>query len=381
MQVSMIGLGKLGLEAAKVINKSYPVVGYDIMPIEAPFPVFATIKDAIKNSNWIFVAVPTPHHTEYSGSNPTSHLEPRDFDYAILKSVLNEIAEYIQPEQQVCVICTVMPGTNRRELCKIIPNILYNPCVIAQGTVAKDFENPEIVIIGGEPTNMNRSKLVDFYRSINGENVHIMEGSWEDAELTKIFYNTFTTLKITFANTIADITHKLGYGQSDLITTALAKCTRKITSPAYMHPGMGVGGPCHPRDIIAMNWFSKSINLGYDLFGNLSKIREIQAKNLAEKLCSYNLPVVILGMGFKDNIAQTDGSYALLVAHYVKEINGKVFYHDPLNNMYYVGNEPVVYLVTYHHDWINDYEFETGSIIIDPWRKNLKIPRCEVINL
>ena len=58
--------------------------------------------------------------------------------------------------------------------------------------------NPEIVIIGGEPTNPNRNKLADFYRSINGENVHLVEGEWEDAELTKIFYNTFLTYKITY---------------------------------------------------------------------------------------------------------------------------------------------------------------------------------------
>lgn len=381
MQVSMIGLGKLGLEAAKVINKNFPVVGYDIKPVVADFPVFATIKDAIKNSEFIFIAVPTPHHPTYSGSNPTSHLELKDFDYSILKDVLNEIAEYLQPEQQVCVICTVMPGTTRRELTKIIPNILYNPTVIAQGTVALDFENPEIVIIGGQITNPFREKLVNFYRNINGVDTHIVVGEWEDAELTKIFYNTFLTYKITLANTIHDMVTKLGYGDSDIITNGLANCTRKISAPAYMTAGLGVGGPCHPRDIIAMSWFSNNINLGYDLFGNLSKIREIQARNLAERLCSYNLPVIICGQGFKENIAQNDGSYSLLVGHYVKEICGNVEYHDPLNNFIYIANKPSVYLISYHHNFIKDYSFFPDSIVIDPWRKKLKIENCNVVNL
>jgi len=373
----MIGLGKLGLEAAKVINKSYPVVGCDINPVYAPFPVFYNVKDCIKDSELIFVAVQTPHHPDYSGSNPTSHLEPKDFDYTILKNVLVEIAEYLQPEQQVCIICTVMPSTTRRELSKIIPNVIYNPCVIAQGTVANDFANPEIVIIGGEKTNPNLAKVVDFYKSINGDNINLMLGEWEDAELTKIFYNTFTTLKITFVNTIQDIIQKLKHGDIDKITKSLVACNRKLTSGAYMSAGMGIGGPCHPRDIIAMNWFSQSIDLGYDLFGNLNQIREIQAENLAQKLCSYNLPVVILGQGFKENIAQNDGSYALLVGHYISNVN----YHDPLNNLWYVGTEPVVYLISYHHDWIQNYNFIKDSIIIDPWRKNLKIPNCKVLNL
>ena len=377
MKISMIGLGKLGLEAANVINKSYPVIGYDINTVVAPFPVVNTIKDAIKNSKFIFVAVPTPHHSEYSGSNPTSHLPPKDFDYTILKNVLTEIAKHLEPEQQVCVICTVMPGTTRRELATIIPNILYNPCVIAQGTVAKDFENPEIVIVGGEPSNPNRAKLAQFYRSINGESVHLVEGEWEDAELTKIFYNTFLTYKITLANTIHDMVQKLGHGNSDIVTDGLANCTRKISAPAYMTAGMGVGGPCHPRDIIAMNWFSQSIDLGYDLFGNLSEIREIQAKNLADKLSSYGLPVVILGCGFKENIAQHDGSYALLVGHYIPNVS----YHDPLNNIEYNGDKPVVYLVSYHHDWIKSHDFIPDSIVVDPWRKNLTIANCQVINL
>ena len=242
--------------------------------------------------------------------------------------------------------------------------------------VANDFENPEIVIIGGESTNPNRAKLAQFYRNINGDNVHLVEGEWEDAELTKIFFNTFSTFKITLANTIHDIVQKLGYGNSDIVTDGLAKCTRKIISPAYMTAGMGVGGPCHPRDIIAMNWFSQNIDLGYDLFGNLSQVREIQAKNLADKLSSYSLPVVILGCGFKENIAQSDGSYAMLVGHYIDNVS----YHDPLNNLEYSGTEPVVYLVSYHHDWLKDYKFISNSIVVDPWRKNLSIPSCQIIN-
>lgn len=379
-KISVIGLGKLGLEIAKVINKNYFVVGYDIKKLCAPFPTYDTIKETIKNSDLIFVAVPTPHHENYSGSSPTSHLEPQDFDYTILKSVLNEIAEHLEVAQQVCVISTVMPGTIRKELSKIIPNLIYNPCVIAQGSVAEDFENPEIVIIGGETNNSNREKLVNFYKSINGENINIVVGDWEDAEICKIFYNTFTTLKITFANTIADIVSKLGYGNADTITSGLINCNRKITSSAYLQAGMGVGGPCHPRDIIAMNWFTNSINLGYDLFGNLSQIREVQARNLAEKLCSYSHDVVILGQGFKENVSQSDGSYALLVGHYVKEICGNVEYHDPLNNIEYQKTDPVTYLVSYHHDWIKNYNFIPNSIVIDPWRKNLQIPNCTVIN-
>ena len=379
-KIAVIGLGKLGLPCATVMSKHYSVVGYDIGPVIADFPLKATINSCIEGSDVIFVAVPTPHEKEYGGETPTSHLPVKDFDYSIVKNVLATIAQYKTPNQQVVLISTVLPGTVRRELAPIIPDIIYNPYLISVGTVAADFIDPEMIIIGHN-NNPNVEKLYEIYNTCCVPNSRYEMGSWEDAEAIKIFYNTFSSTKLALVNTIYDVSQRIGNMNVDNITSALADCTRRIMSHKYMTAGLGDGGACHPRDNIALRWLANELNLGYDIFGDIMLAREAQARNMAQVLCSYKLPVVILGQSYKVNVPNRDGSYALLVGHYVEELGGKLFYHDPLNTINYVGNEPVVYLVSYHHDWTRSYEYISKSIVIDPWRTGLEIPHCTVVNL
>jgi len=380
MKISMIGLGKLGLPCATVMSQHFEVVGYDLNPVKADFLIKPTINSCIENSDVIFVAVPTPHEAEYGGETPTSHLPVKDFDYSIVKDVLTKIAQYKTAQQQVVLISTVLPGTTRREFAPIIPDIIYNPYLIAIGTVEQDFIDPEMIIIGSND-NVNVEKLVEIYKTCCYANSRYEFGSWEDAEEIKIFYNTFISTKIALVNTIHDVGQRIGNMNVDNVTTAIADCTRRITSHKYMTAGLGDGGACHPRDNIALRWLANKLDLGYDLFGNVMKVREAQAKNMAKLLCSYNLPVVILGISYKLNVPNRDGSYALLVGHYVEQLGGKLFYHDPLNDIRLDGSEPAVYLISYHHDWTRNFDYNPNSIVIDPWRTGLDIPNCTVVNL
>jgi UDPglucose 6-dehydrogenase len=380
MKLSMIGLGKLGLPCATEMARKHQVCGYDINFIPTVFPK-ASLADCIKDSEFIFIAVPTPHETGYGGETPTSHLPVKDFDYTLVKQVLTEIAQHKTPDQQVVLISTVLPGTTRRELAPIIPNIIYNPYLIAVGTVAADFVDPEMVIIGSDD-NPNVPRLIELYKSVLVPEARYETGTWEDAEAIKIFYNTFASMKLGFANMIMDVA--LGIGHMDLanITNALSNSTKRIMSSKYMTPGLGDGGACHPRDNIALRWLSDRLDLGYDMFGEIMRTREVQARRLAERLCSYELPVVILGKSYKENVHNTDGSYGLLVGHYVEKLAGNVNYVDPLNNTGYVAKTASTFLISYHHDWIKDYtDYPAGSIIVDPWRRNLQISGCRVINL
>ena len=97
---------------------------------------------------------------------------------------------------------------------------------------------------------------------------------------------------------------------------------------------MGDGGPCHPRDNIALRFLVNKLDLGYDLFDAIMTSREVQAKRLAEKLVSFKLPIVILGKSFKPKISYTDGSYALLVGYYVNELsNFELGFDENMNDV------------------------------------------------
>src|ERR1700741_2836524 len=153
MKIGFVGIGKLGLIAAEVMASKYDVAGYDIAPVESELVnVKPTVKEAVDGRDIIFVAVPTPHVKEFGGEAPCVHLPPTDFDYRIVEGVLSEINKHVNPNQLVVLISTVLPGTVRSKLRPLITNarFIYNPYLIAMGSVAWDMVNPEMVIIGTE---------------------------------------------------------------------------------------------------------------------------------------------------------------------------------------------------------------------------------------
>ena len=79
MKVGFIGLGKLGRDAAEVLAEKHDVVGYD--PNINVEGLSGTLEEACKDKDVVLVAVQTPHDPKYGGETPTSHLEPKDFDY------------------------------------------------------------------------------------------------------------------------------------------------------------------------------------------------------------------------------------------------------------------------------------------------------------
>ena len=116
MKIGFIGVGKLGKEAAEVMAEKHDVIGYDITEVQPEnFNMVSSIEEVCKDRELIFVAVPTPHHPDYDGRYPTSHLPNKDFDYTIVKDVLSEVDKYTNKKQLVVLISTVLPGTIRRE--------------------------------------------------------------------------------------------------------------------------------------------------------------------------------------------------------------------------------------------------------------------------
>ena len=157
MKIGFIGVGKLGQYAAEVMAEKHNVIGYDINEVNpSNFDMVSSIEEVCKDRELIFIAVPTPHDPKYDGRYPTSHLDNKDFDYSIVKEVLSEVDKYTNKDQLVILISTVLPGTIRREFIPLCNNFrfIYNPYLIAMGTVKWDMVNPEMVIIGTEDGSM-----------------------------------------------------------------------------------------------------------------------------------------------------------------------------------------------------------------------------------
>ena len=390
--IGFVGLGKLGLECAEVFSSHYKTYGYDIHPIQSSsIKIIHNLKDLVEISDWIFIAVPTPHEDGYDGSLPTSHLPPKDFNYSSVIRILKAITEYATSSKNVVLISTVLPGTIRKTLIQYLDKkhkFLYNPYLIAMGSVKWDMINPEMIIIGHEDSVESTNQLIEIYKPMMQNNPRYVVSTWEEAESIKIFYNTFISAKITLVNMIQDFAERIENINVDVVTDALAQSNIRITSSKYMTAGLGDSGACHPRDNIALRWLAQEYNLGYDIFDTIMYAREIQAKNLAEFLINlhkkHNLPIVIHGKSYKPDVSYCIGSYSTLISHYLK-INGiSLCFVDPLaddrtdvvENVTYPSiillahNRQITYGYTGQHLSDREYfKFLPGSIVVDPWRK------------
>ncbi len=387
MNVGFIGIGKLGMACAETMASKHAVTGYDIYPRESSkIKIAAKLEDAVLGKELVFIAVQTPHDPIYGGDQPITHLQNKDFDYTIVNDVLRQVNEVATPDQLVVLISTVLPGTTRRELKNNITNarFIYNPYLIAMGSVEWDMVNPEMVIIGTEDGSEtgDAKLLTDFYKTIMENNPRYVVGTWDEAECIKVFYNTFISAKIGLVNMIQDVAIKQGNINVDVVTDALANSTMRIMGPKYMTAGMGDAGPCHPRDNIALRYLAQELDLGYDLFNTIMKARERQAKNMARFIYDHRegLPVYIHGKAYKPNVTYLEGSYSLLVGYYLKEMGIDAVYIDPLTEpsnpesikgcVLLAHNQQV----TYGYAGVTDQQplycrIEPGSVVIDPWRK------------
>jgi len=342
MSISVIGLGKLG----KPLYESLKTYHYNVKACDINIGTF----EECAQCDYIFVVVPTPHDDLYDGSNITSNLPPKDFDYSIVKEVFFSLNEYLKITQNVILVSTVLPGTMKTLSSLLKCNVYYSPMLVSLDDVKESIIHPEIILLGG--TNVDHVKSL--YNTFTFPK-KIVTGSYEEIELLKIAINTYLSLKVTFVNTLQDIATKIENVNIDKITSELS-LLNLLNSEQFMTAGLSAGGPCLPRDVIAMKWFAEKYNLGYDLFGTVRNIQERQTKNIADFLLGlsekHNLPIVILGKQYKENVEYDYGSPSLLISKFCKCTFDDI-------------SKPAVFLTTNDQE----YNFPKGSIVVDMLRK------------
>ena len=411
MNIGFVGLGKLGLPCALAIDAvtEHSVKGYDpddriqeyLKKGEIPYREegtsqllknhnisFTSLNEVIKSSEIIFVPIQTPHDPLYDGVTrlPDTRV---DFDYSYLVDGLKQISQVLdnlQEEKIVVVISTVLPGTIESQIKPILSKyakLCYNPFFIAMGTTINDFLNPEFVLMGIDDVEA-ANKLKLFYKTLH--NKEVFECTLDEAELIKVSYNTFITMKICLANTVTEMSHKLNNINSDNVMDALKLANQRLISDKYLNGGMGDGGGCHPRDNIALSWLSQKVDLSYDWYENLMISREKHTEWLAEltiqKSIEKQMEIVILGKSFKKETNLTNGSPAYLLKNLIEEKNHKTKIYDPfIDNTIEEFNEPKVFFIATNHDVFKDIQFPVDSVVIDPWRMINEQQKVELISI
>jgi UDPglucose 6-dehydrogenase len=412
MNIGFIGLGKLGLPCAMASEKK----GHIVFGID-PSPLTKKILDSkklayleegaqellddtniklvdyeflVKNADLVFVAVQTPHDPKFEGITPITS-DRKDFDYTFLCKAVESLCVEMKKQnvsKNVIIISTVLPGTIKKYVRPIIDsyglnekfNLVYNPFFIAMGTTIENFTNPEFVLLGTDSYS-----TADFVESFYGT-IHsrpLCKTTIENAELIKVTYNTFIGMKIAFANTVMEICHKTPNTNCDSVVDALSIATDRIISTKYLRGGMGDGGGCHPRDNIALSWLAKQLDLSHDMFNDIMIARENQTKWLAElikeQFVKTRLPVWLFGAAYKPNTNICIGSPALLLSHYLHDLEVPHEIFDPYVAQYQKkpADCSVIFVSTRHDNWL-EFDFPNYSVVIDPFRylqKNTSISR------
>jgi UDPglucose 6-dehydrogenase len=396
MKIGFLGLGKLGLPCALAIDSAgHDVCGFDLNPevekilTDKVLPYreegaddllknhnikYENISNVVKNSDIIFVPIQTPHSPRYEGVTRLPE-DKVDFDYTWLIEGMSTLSEEIEKngeDKVVIIISTVLPGTIRRDIKPLLgkhTKLCYNPFFIAMGTTIKDFTSPEFVLFGVDDADAYETAK-KFYSTIHSKPVY--KCTIEEAELIKVTYNTYITMKICLANTVMEVSHKLDNIDCDNVMKGLFLANERLMSPKYLIGGMGDGGGCHPRDNIALSWLSDKLDLSYNWYENLMLCRENQTDWLSDLIIEYkqDLPIVILGKTFKKETNLTVGSPSILLKNILEERGYSVDMFDPYIDLQKNPplDIPALFFIGTNHDLFIDYKFPKGSIVIDPWR-------------
>jgi len=396
MRVGFIGLGKLGLPVAlATASRGHEVLGWDADPeVRAAIDanrISPAAEEAVQQlmreftvslrrpeeiaaeADIAFVAVQTPHDPELAGSSPMPTYR-QDFDYSFLRAAVESMAQGARDREApltVAVNSTVLPGTMEREVFPRLTGrarLAYNPFFTAMGTTVRDFLEPEFVLVGVDHAAIGE-QLEAFYGTLHDRPV--LRTDVKTAELIKVAYNTFIGQKIVFANTMMEICHRTGANVDDL-TYALGMATERVVSPRYLRGGMGDGGPCHPRDNIALSWLAGALGLSHDIFDDVMRARERQTEWLADLIAERadGLPVVILGKAFKPESTLTEGSPALLLASILERRGVAFTQRDERvdgNGSPRTADGPGLFFLATPHPEYTGASFPHGSVVLDPW--------------
>lgn len=397
MKIGYIGAGKLGTPVALTTeSRGHEVMVYDISPEvkkyfsgEKLYPhleervqdllettkivVADSVEDVVSSNDIVFCAIQTPHEALYEGVTRLPNTRA-DFNYEYLKKAIRDIsdtADKLDKQTTLVVISTCLPGTYEKEIKPLLSsrvNYAYNPLYIAMGTVLQDYLNPEFNLIGVESEEA-ADQLEEFYRTIN--DAPALRTDITTAEGIKVFYNTFITAKTLLANAWMQSAHKMNMNVDD-ITKAISMSTKRLLSRSYLRGGGPDSGGCHPRDLIALAKFGEDIDLTPNLFEIMAQARVDQTEwttdLIAGAIETYNLPVVIMGKSFKPETNIQTGSGAILLKNILKERHIKAISYDPYDESDQPPTDRAIYFIATEHKEFKEWNYPSGSIVIDLWR-------------
>jgi UDPglucose 6-dehydrogenase len=318
MKIGVIGAGRLGICLALLLEQAgYEVIASDIREdyvkglnerkivtnepgvqelLSKATKLTATTDNyrVIMDCDIIFTLVATPS------------LPDGSYDVSSVWQVVNDVqnADFSVSGKTLVVGCTTNPGdcdNFQKQLKDCGVDVFYNPEFIAQGSIIRDLQRADMVLIGGK-SNEVYDELCELYNRIQVTQPRISIMSTKAAEIVKLAVNCFLTTKISYANMVGEVLTLSGLeDEINTVLTAIGEDTR--VGNKFLKYGYGFGGPCLPRDNRSLGAYANKLGLEYNLgltTDNFNNEHASFLKNYFIKKNERNLPFWFQYISYKD---------------------------------------------------------------------------------
>jgi len=345
LSISVFGLGYVGsVTAACFAHMGHRVTGVDVNPAKvemldsgrspivesqmseivaqanASCRLHATTdaNSAVRDSDVSFICVGTP-------SRPNGKLDLSHVEHAARE--IGAALALKKSQHLVILRSTVLPGTTHSVLLPALEKasglqagrhfeVCFNPEFMREGTAVSDFLRPPFTILGFRD-GYDGTSLRELYGEVGAE---IFVTTISAAEMVKYACNAFHALKVSFANEIGSLCKQLNVDAHETMKIFSAD-TRLNLSSAYLSPGFAFGGSCLPKDLRALRYRAKELDLSVPLLDAIMPSNEEHLNRAIHSVLRTNKrKIAMLGLSFK---AGTDDLRESPQVHLIKRLIGE----------------------------------------------------------
>ncbi|MDT4954766.1 MAG: GDP-mannose 6-dehydrogenase [Acidobacteriota bacterium] len=324
MKLSVFGLGYVGcVSAACFAREGHDVLGVDVSALKVEIinsgksPIVESgigeligemvsagrlrattdSREAIRDSEISLVCVGTP-------SNPNGSL-----DLTYIKRVCQEIGAALEGKSArhtIVLRSTMLPGTIETVVVPTLEvysgkkagrdfGICVNPEFLREGTSLKDFYSPPFTLIGAD----DEETALVVRRLYSGVDAPSLVIGVKAAEMVKYACNCFHALKVSFANEVGNVCKELGIDSHEVMSV-FCQDTKLNLSPYYLKPGFAFGGSCLPKDLRAITYKAKELDVETPLLSSVLQSNRGQVERAIEMvLRTGRKRIGVLGFSFK----------------------------------------------------------------------------------
>jgi GDP-mannose 6-dehydrogenase len=324
VKISVLGLGYVGcVSAACFAELGHQVIGVDVSQVKVDSiskglcPIIEPKVDtmvathattgrltatldahkAILDTEISLVCVGTPGQANGS------------LDLSYIRGACEQIGEALKLKSAHHIIVmrsTMLPGTVHETVIPTLERasgkkngkdfaVAINPEFLREGTAVFDFYEPPFTLIGTDHPEAKKA-LTELYKEIKAE---IYETSVREAEMVKYSCNCFHALKVSFANEIGNICKAVGI-DSHRVMEVFCKDDKLNLSPYYLKPGFAFGGSCLPKDLRAINYKARIMDIETPVLNSALVSNELQIQLVFDRILAAGTKrVSMLGLSFK----------------------------------------------------------------------------------